>query len=133
MPTIQFMSADAAAALTEPTRVLRVGFGHSRYPSFEVVHKEVYDVTVEPDAKIPDIVCQRICEFVERAHEAGDNIVVHCTEGRFRSRAIANFIWRHYRDYEHEGKDWNGTEMRDRNYRSLQEWHATNRKEKADV
>lgn len=133
MPTVQFMSADAAVALTEPARVLRVGFGHSRYAPLTAAHTEVYDVTVEPDARIPDIVCQRICEFAERAAAAGENIVVHCTEGRFRSRAIANFIWRHYRDYEHEGKDWNGTEMRDRNYRSLQEWHAANRKEKADV
>lgn len=133
MPTVQFMSVEAAVALTEPARVLRVGFGHSNYARLGIDHKEVYDVTVEPDARIPDIVCQRICEFVERAHEAGDNIVVHCTEGRFRSRAIANFIWRHYRDFEHEGKDWNGTEMRDNNYKSLHQWHNVYRKEKADV
>lgn len=133
MPTVQFMSVEAAIALTEPARVLRVGFGHSNYARLGIDHIEVYDVTVEPDARIPEIVCQRICEFVERAREAGDNIVVHCTEGRFRSRAIANFIWRHYDEYEHEGKEWNGTEMKDNNYKSLHLWHKANRKEKADV
>jgi len=134
MPTVQFMSAEAAIALTEPARVLRVGFDYSNYARLGIDnHQEVYDIVVSPDARIPDIVCQRVCEFVERAKEAGENIVVHCTEGRYRSRAIANFIWRHYHDFKHEGNAWNGTEMRDNNYRSLQMWHKANRQEKVDV
>jgi predicted protein tyrosine phosphatase len=129
--TVQFMSKEAAALLTTPTRVLRVGFGHSGYGPFTIEHTEVLDVIVEPDARIPDETCQAICEFVERAQAAGESVVVHCTEGRYRSRAIANFIWRHYDGFEHEGKEWNGTEMRDNNYKSLHLWHKANRKETA--
>jgi predicted protein tyrosine phosphatase len=133
MPTIQFMSADAAQALKEPTRILRVAFRHSNYQGFKITHKAVKEVFVEPDARIDGETCQAIVEFIEEAVAAGDDIVIHCTEGRYRSRAIANFVWRHYRDYEHVGKEWEGGEMRDLNYRSLQEWHVLNRKEVANV
>jgi predicted protein tyrosine phosphatase len=127
------MSADSALALKEPTRILRVAFRHSNYQGFNISHKAVKEVFVEPDARIPDETCQQIVEFIEEAVAAGDDIVIHCTEGRYRSRAIANFVWRHYEDYEHTGKPWEGGEMRDHNYRSLQEWYVANRKESANV
>lgn len=128
MPTVQFMSVESALALKEPARVLRVAFRHSNYPRFITEHRAVKEVFVDADARIPDDVCKEIVEFIEEAHAADDNIVVHCTEGRFRSRAIANFIWRHFDAYEHEGKEWNGTEMRDNNYKSLHLWHKGHRK-----
>lgn len=131
MPTVQFMSHDAALELTEPTRILRVGFAHSNYQPFTVEHKDVQSVFVDPDARIPDETCQKIVEFMEAANEAGDDIVVHCTEGKYRSRAIANFAWRFFEGYEQVGKDWNGTEMRDNNYKSLYNWHKANRPGKA--
>lgn len=133
MPTIQFMSVEAALALKEPTRILRVAFRHSNYARFNTAHKAVEQVFVDADSRIPDEICQQIVEFIEEAVAAGDDIVIHCTEGKYRSRAIANFVWRHYEDYEHTGKPWLGGEMRDQNYRSLQEWYVANRKEKADV
>lgn len=101
------------------------------YEELTQPHAEILTVTVYPDSIIPDEICEQIIAFGERACEVGGDIVVHCNEGRFRSRVVANFFWRFFDDYDHTGEEWQGGEMRDLNYKSLYNHYKATRERKA--
>lgn len=130
MPALSFMSKEAVVDHPTPAFVLRLRDSWQHYepltetPSGEA-HHQVLSVVVKTDSLIDPDTCDRIVTFCEQAHAAGGDIVVHCNEGRYRSRAVANFIWRHWREYELETSVWMGGEMRDRNYDSLQKYFVT--------
>ena len=130
MPTVQYMSKESAQELTTPAFVLRLRVPAQYYESLPLEHKEVLMVQVYPDSIIPEDICEQIISFAERAEAADADIVVHCNEGRFRSRAVANFIWRFFDEYDHTGKDWVGKEMSDQNYKSLYNHYKATRGER---
>lgn len=129
MPSLSFMSKEAVVKHDVPSFVLRLRAPWQSYEpltdtSSGVAHRQVLTVVVDTDTPIDPDTCEQIIVFCEQAHEAQADIVVHCNEGRYRSRAVANFIWRHWRDYEIDRDMWRGGEMRDRNYDSLQKFFA---------
>ncbi len=128
MPTVQYMSKESAQELTTPAFVLRLRMPAQAYETLPLEHPEVLMLQVYPDSRIPDDICEQIISFAERAEAAAADIVVHCNEGKYRSRAVANFIWRFFEEYDHTGKDWVGGEMKDQNYKSLHDYYIKTRR-----
>lgn len=128
MPTVQYMSKEAAQAHKSPAYFLRLRMPAQSYAELPIEHPEVLLITVYPDSRIPDDICEQIISFAERAEKADGDIVVQCNEGKYRSRAVANFIWRFFEEYDHTGQDWKGGEMRNLNYISLHDYYIKTRR-----
>lgn len=128
MPTVQYMSKEDAQKHATPAFFLRLRMPAQSYAELPVEHPEILLVTVYPDSRIPDDICEQIISFAERAEAADGDVVVQCNEGKYRSRAVANFIWRFFEDYDHAGNDWKGGEMKDLNYVSLHNYYTKTRR-----
>lgn len=130
MPTVQFMSKDDVHEVKTPAFVIRVRQPGIAYADLPPHHLGSITVNVMTDSLIDPDTCEQIITLAEQAEAANADIVVHCNEGKYRSRMIANFIWRFFDEYDHVGKDFLGGEMRDLNYKSLYNHYKATRKEK---
>lgn len=130
MPTVQYMSKERVQEHLTPAYVLRIRHPGLAYSDLPVEHPEVITVNVMTDSLIDPETCEEIISFCERAAAANTDIVVHCNEGKYRSRMVANFVWRFFADYSDELVDWKGGEMSDRNYKSLYNHYKATRGER---
>lgn len=98
MPKVTFLPGEVAGAIVEPSNVISINSpGHSQ--SFSCNHKRLLSLSFYPNDRgnlthnIPTVeTARKIIDFVESCD--GEDVIVHCGEGRVRSAAVAMFIAR---------------------------------------
>lgn len=103
MRSVTFLPKDKASELKAPSNIISIS-DPGRFVDFACEHKRLLRLNFYPNdfgdikTNIPtEQTAQQIIEFVESCE--GEDIIVHCGEGRVRSAAIALFIERDM-DYE---------------------------------
>lgn len=103
MRQVTFLPKQAAGALTQPANVISI-CSPNEYQKFACEHKRLLRLSFYPndfgDLKhnIPtEETARQIIDFVNSCE--GEDIIVHCGEGRIRSTAVACFMNRDM-DYE---------------------------------
>lgn len=98
MREVTFLPKQAAGALTKPANVISI-CSPNEYQEFACEHKRLLRLSFYPndygDLKhnIPtEETAKKIIDFVESCE--GEDIIVHCGEGRIRSAAVACFLER---------------------------------------
>ncbi|MDU8351109.1 hypothetical protein RYA05_04265 [Pseudomonas syringae pv. actinidiae] len=96
MREVTFLPKQVAGALTEPANVISI-CSPNEFQKFACEHKRLLRLSFYPndfgDLKhnIPtEETAKQIIDFVESCE--GEDIIVHCGEGRIRSSAVACFI-----------------------------------------
>jgi len=100
MQQVTFLPVLVAKKLRKPTNVISIISPYDPQPQFEVEHKRLLRLSFFPfgvklseqmkDCRLTPEITQQIVDFAEKCK--GEEIIVHCGEGRVRSPAVAMFI-----------------------------------------
>jgi len=115
MPKVAWVPKEAAKKITVPTNVISIRGPYDSYPTFAVKHKRVLSLSFNPfdthqsesmkEKEFTPALCREVFAFMESCQ--GEDILVHCGEGRIRSPAVAFFIAEAYdRTDEPVGGSW---------------------------
>lgn len=100
MPKVTFLPASVALGLLEPANIISIRGPYDSFPEFVTQPKKLLQLTFIPfgiacneqqkEKEFSTDQCRQVVEFVESVR--GEDIIVHCGEGRMRSPSIALFI-----------------------------------------
>lgn len=98
MNKVTFLPGDIAGAIVEPSNIISIN-NPGREQAFACKHKRLLSLSFYPNDRgnlthnIPTAeTAQKIIDFVESCE--GEDVIVHCGEGRVRSAAVAMFMAR---------------------------------------
>lgn len=96
MPKVTWVPRDYAVKIKEPLNIISISGMYDNTPAFAVPPKNLLSLRFNPfgcgmDTHLADgETCRKIFAFMETCK--GEDILVHCGEGRIRSPAVALFI-----------------------------------------